>query len=504
MTRLWPPEVVRHALLTVGEMAEADRRTIASGVSGETLMERAGSAVACVAMKDRPLGRVTVLCGPGGNGGDGFVAARLLSERGWPVRVGVFGRKAMKGDSLRMAGRWKGDIETPDNGLVDEADLVIDAVFGAGLARDLDTATLELLGRIRAPVIAVDVPSGVDGNTGGIRGGAVTARATVTFCRRKPGHLLMPGRALSGDVLVEDIGITDATVAGIGPAVMQNGPDLWLDRWPWPDLDAHKHNRGHLVVGGGGIESSGAARLAAAAGLRIGAGLVTCAMPRSALIAYAAHQTAVMNHALARIDDFARLMAQERVCAAVLGPGAGTGCWTRGLVATVLATGKPVVLDADALTAFRESRSTLMGKLHHRCVLTPHEGEFRRLFERTGDRLRDVGTAAREAGCVVLLKGPDTVIADHEGRFVVNANGTPFLATAGSGDILAGSIGGLLAQGAAPFDAAAMGCWLHAEAGSRSGPGLVAEDLPELMVPVLHELYREVPRALAAPAVRRY
>ena len=488
MTGLWPGDATRHALLTIAEMQEVDRRAVASGVPEDVLMERAGGAVAKAAMKRLPSGRVVVLAGPGGNGGDGFVAARILAERGWPVRVGALRPDALTGAARRMADLWTGEIAPVTEACVRDADLVIDALFGAGLARNLDPFLAGLFSGIRAPVIAVDIPSGVDGDSGRARGGAVTAHTTVTFCRRKPGHVLMPGRRLCGDVTVADIGIGDSIVAAVSPGTVCNTPALWQDRWPWPAPDAHKHARGHLVVLGGGLESSGASRLAAAAGLRAGAGLVTCAMPRAALLAHAVHHTAVMNHAFAGPGDFAGLMAAGHVHAGVLGPGAGTGEGTRDLVMAALAAGKPLVLDADALTVFRDCRQDLFDRLHEHCVLTPHIGEFRRLFDWTGERLRDVARAAAEAGCVVLLKGPDTTISDHHGRLAVNANGSPFLATAGSGDVLAGIIGGLLAQGTRPLDAAMMGCWLHAEAGERCGPGLVAEDLAGRMAPVLEDL----------------
>lgn len=488
MTGRWPGDASRHALLTVAEMQEADRRAVTSGIPEDVLMERAGAAVAKVVMKRLASGRIVVLAGPGGNGGDGFVAARILAERGWPVRVSTLRPDAMTGATRRMADLWTGETTALTAACVEDADLVVDALLGAGLSRDLDPSLAALIGGIRAPVVAVDMPSGIDGDTGRIRGGAVTALATVTFCRRKPGHVLMPGRRLCGDVTVADIGIGDAIVAAVSPGIVCNTPALWRDRWPWPSPDAHKHARGHLVVLGGSLESSGASRLAAAAGLRAGAGLVTCAMPRAALLAHAAHHTAVMNHAFAGAGDFAGLMAAGHVHAGVLGPGAGTGPGTRDLVMAALAAGKPLVLDADALTVFRGCRRDLFEGLHELCVLTPHAGEFRRLFQWTGDRLSDVASAAAEAGCVVLLKGPDTTIADHRGRMAINTNGSPFLATAGSGDVLAGVIGGLLAQGTRPLDAAMMGCWLHAEAGGRCTPGLVAEDLAGRMVPVLAAL----------------
>lgn len=480
-----------HALLTVAEMREAERRTIAAGRPGAVLMERAGAAVAEAIARRWPVGRVLAMCGPGNNGGDGLVAARLLAERGWDVTVGLLGgREGLKGDAAAMAAAWRGPVEPLTHGRIEAAELVVDALFGTGLARDLDGEVAALLEAVSCPAVAVDMPSGVDGDTGAVRGGACRAALTVTFCRARPGHLLIPGRALCGELVVADIGIADATVAAVGPRQARNAPALWRKRWPWPRADDHKHRRGHLAVAGGGVASSGAARLAARAGLRIGAGLATCAVPPPALAVYAAHQTAVMNAAVASPAAFETLLREWRIAAAVLGPGQGVTGGTREMVRRALATGVPLVLDADALTVFGDDPGALFARLHPACVLTPHEGEFARLFARGADRLGDVRRAARRAGCTVLLKGPDTTIARPDGMALIDAGGSPFLATAGSGDVLAGLIAGLLAQGVGAFDAAAMAAWLHGEIGRRLGPGLIAEDLPEAVPAALRRLLR--------------
>jgi len=435
---------------------------------------------------------VVVLCGPGNNGGDGFVIARLLSQAGWSVDLALCGdRDSVSGDAGIVAALWEGVVQTLTPGILESAELVVAALFGAGLSRELDPELIGLLSAITCPCVAVDAPSGVDGDTGGLRGGACRAELTVTFCRKKPGHLLMPGKAHCGDIKVVDIGITDATIAGLSAMQWENAPELWNARWPWPEETAHKYSRGHLVVAGGGVASNGAVRLAARAGLRIGAGLVTCAVPDSALQIYAAQQTAVMNCAVSSPDAFREMIDDRRVTAALLGPGQGVHGKTREMVCHALETATPTVLDADALTVFQDDPSVLFERLHEQRILTPHEGEFSRLFKRTDDRLHDVRLAARQADCIVLLKGADTVIANPQGAVLINANGSPFLATAGSGDVLAGFVAGLLAQGAAAFDAAAMGVWLHAEIGRRLGPGLVAEDLTEKAPRVLRSLYRK-------------
>jgi ADP-dependent NAD(P)H-hydrate dehydratase / NAD(P)H-hydrate epimerase len=476
-------------LLTVEHMAQADEETIASGTSGHVLMERAGAAVVHEICHRWKPGRASVLCGPGNNGGDGYVIARLLDEAGWVVRVFSYGAvDRLTGDAAVMAERWEREIESLQSCLAVDVDLVVDALFGAGLSRPLDGEVTRFLDSLTAPCVAVDIPSGVDGNSGKVFGGAVMAELTVTFCRAKPGHFLLPGRVHCGELVVADIGIPDSVVQMVDACVGKNGPDVWVDRFPWPALDAHKYRRGHLVVAGGGIASSGAARLSARAGLRVGAGLVTCAVPPSAVMVYAAHLTSIMIKPLPDQDAFSQVLSDRRVTALVLGPGQGLGHDTRGMVMQALKSAKPIVLDADALSAFADGPGVLLSALHERCVLTPHEGEFARLFERTDDRLGDARDAAIRCGAVVVLKGPDTIVAHPDGRALINANAPPELATAGSGDVLAGFIGGLLAQGLDAFDAAATGVWLHGAVGREGGPGLIAEDLPDLLPMVLCQL----------------
>lgn len=477
------------ALLTVAQMGQADRAAIAAGTPGEILMENAGAAVAGAIVQRWSPRPVTVLCGPGNNGGDGFVVARLLREAGWPVTVALLGdRAALGGDAAIMAGRWSGEVTPLDAASPIGADLVVDAVFGAGLSREIAGPAAAALEAIDAPCIAVDVPSGVDGDTGALRGPAPHAALTVTFCRAKPGHLLMPGRALCGDLVIADIGIPAAVIDTIGVTTFRNGPDAWPSGFPWPTLSDHKYARGHLVVAGGGAAASGAARLAARAGLRAGAGLVTVAAPPSAVLVYAAHLTSVMLRSDPAPEAFAAIVGEDRVTAAVLGPGQGRGENTRDRVLAMLATGKPCVLDADALTVFEDDPARLFDALHARCVLTPHEGEFRRLFDVSGDRLGHARRAAEVSGAVVVLKGPDSVIALPDGTALINDNAPADLATAGSGDVLAGFIGGLLARGVEVPVAAAMGVWLHGECGRRYGPGLIAEDLPDTLPAVLRQM----------------
>jgi hydroxyethylthiazole kinase-like uncharacterized protein yjeF len=479
------------ALLTPAEMAVADRAAVAAGVPGIELMETAGRAVA-----ETVLGRwspmpALVLCGPGNNGGDGFVAARHLAAAGWPVRLGLLGeRAALKGDAAHHVALWRGPVETLDPSLLPGAGIVIDAILGAGLSRDVDGVAREVIEALAAtqlPVVAIDVPSGVDGATGRVRGAAAPAVITVTFFRKKPGHLLMPGRALAGEVVLVDIGIPTEVLAAIAPKTHENDPVLWREAYPWPRLDGHKYSRGHALIAGGEV-MTGASRLAARAALRVGAGLVTLAAPEAAWPVYAAALTGVIVRPVSGPQGFGDLLTDARRNAILLGPGAGLDRATRDAVLAALATKRGVVLDADALTVFAEDPKVLFAAVAGPTVLTPHEGEFRRLFTVSGDKLSRARAAARESGAVVLLKGPDTVVAAPDGRAAINANAPPELATAGTGDVLSGLITGLMAQGLDAFRAAAAACWLHGEAATDFGPGLIAEDLVERLPAVLRRL----------------
>lgn len=472
-------------ILSVEQMYRADALAMAAGVAGARLMEAAGWAVARAALNRLPRGRVAVLCGPGNNGGDGFVAARLLERWGRPVRLALLGDPArLKGDAAIMADRWTGGVEPLSPAVLDGCTGVVDALFGAGLARPLDgaaRAVVEEMGRRRLPVVAVDVPSGVHGDTGEVLGGVAPAcLATVTFFRPKPGHCLLPGRLKCGELVVADIGIPEAVLGDIRPAVRRNGPKCWA--LPGPDPAGHKYSRGHVLILGGAA-MTGAARLAARAARRAGAGLVTVAAPPGALDVYRAGDPGLL---VVPADPWAEALADPRRNALLLGPGAGTGEGTARRVETALETGRPCVLDADALTSFAGREGELFRRLSDRVVLTPHDGEFGRLFGTVpGSRLERARAAAIRSGAVVLLKGADTVVAHPDGRAAITTDAPPDLATAGSGDVLAGIIAGLLARGMAAFDAASAGAWLHGRAAARVGPGLIAEDLSEALPHVL-------------------
>ncbi len=488
---------MKSEILTVEQSFAADRYAAKNGVPFLTLMENAGRAVADEAVKRWSPRKVLVLCGPGNNGGDGLVAARYLKKYGWEVRVAVLGSRAnLKGDVAAVAKQWDGSFETIEAGIFRDAELVIDAVFGAGFSRQLEdeakTIALEL-NDLDIPVLAVDVPTGLHGDTGRVLGDvAIDADVTVTFFRKKPGHLLMPGRARCGEVVVADIGIPESALDALRPKLFEDTPALWSSSFPWPKDEAHKYDRGHCVVVSGPAHATGAARLAARGALRVGAGLVSVASPTAAVEVNAVELTAIMVKPFEGVEGLARLLEDKRFNSVVLGPGAGVGAETRAMVDRVLATQAAAVLDADALTSFKDDPKALYLLLREPCVLTPHEGEFERIFpgllRRSPTRIEAARAAAATARCTVLLKGADTVIAAPDGRAAINGHAPPELATAGSGDVLAGMIGGLMAQGVDSFKAAAMAAWLHGEAAYRFGPGLISEDLPEQLPHVLAAL----------------
>ena len=451
-------------LLTPDEMAQVDAASPGLGVAGYRLMENAGRAVArAVQARIRPC-RTLVLCGPGNNGGDGYVVARLLAQEGWPVVVAALAAPRAGSDAAQAQSRWRGPEVAFSQQEAARADLIIDAVFGAGLSRDLDPELIEVL-RAAHHLVAVDVPSGLDGATGTVRGYAPQAAFTVTFFRLKPGHLLLPGRDLCGETVLADIGMPDGVLEVAKPSAFRNEPGLWT--LPGLSTDAHKYSRGHVTILGG-AEMTGAARLAADAARRAGAGLVTIAAAGAAAIYRAGSPGTLVSEA-----PLADLLVDRRRTVWVCGPGLGTVV-ARSVWPELIAADRLVVGDADVFSAFAGEQDALRGA----AVLTPHAGEFSRAFGPVGvDRLAAVREAAARTNAVVLLKGADTIIARPDGMVAINTSAPPWLATAGAGDVLSGVIAGLLAQGLNAWDAASAGAWLHGRAALAAGPGLIAEDL---------------------------
>lgn len=506
--------VFMHELLTTTQMYEADRLAVAGGVPSIVLMENAGAAIVRSLLEHwKTAHNVLILCGPGNNGGDGYVAARLLVDQGLSVRlVSVLPDVRLSGDAAITAGRYDGVVEglakdISVESLIDDSsnfDVVVDAMFGAGLSRDLDGGIARLVAAVNdndTPVLSVDVPSGIDGDTGAVCGCAVKGDVTVTFFRRKPGHLLLPGREHCRCLQIADIGIDDQVLSEIKPHCFANEPVLWRGKMPAVEIDQHKYSRGHVVSVSGGYCKTGAARLAAMGALRAGAGLVSVASPPDALNENAAHLTAIMIRAFENSASLATLLADKRLNSVVIGPGLGIGEQKRECIEAVLSSGAKAVIDADGITGFSNELdagaaqrlfSAIKALPDRDVVLTPHEGEFKRLFGLTeGSKLEKAASAARLSGATIVYKGADTVIASpcpEQQNLVINGNAPANLATAGSGDVLAGIIAGLMAQGLSGFDAACAGVWMHGEAARLFGPGLISEDLPHMLPRVWSEL----------------
>ena len=492
-------------VLTTAEMERADRLTIAAGTPGFALMLSAGQAVAEAAMDLVEEGPIVVVVGRGNNGGDGFVAAAELAARGREVSVILLcERDSLQGDAASAARGWKYPVLPFNPQAIGRPALIIDALFGAGLNRPVKGEPHDMIEAINAngaPVLAVDLPSGINGTTGAVMGNAVRATETVTFFRRKPAHLLLPGRIYCGRVRVADIGIDPSALAEMHPQTFENIPQFWRTSFPVPKVDGHKYARGHAIIVSGDIAATGAARMSARGALRAGAGLVTLASPSDALAINASALTAVMVRSIDTVVEFGELLTDKRFNSCVIGPGAGVGQRTCDFVLTALSAQRNLVLDADALTSFADAPDHLFEGIKAspdpQVVLTPHEGEFPRLFSDISNKhslrskLERVRAAAVRSGAIVLLKGPDTVVASPDGRATIAANAPPWLATAGAGDVLSGMIAGLLAQGVPAFEAACIGVWMHGEAAREAGPGLIAEDLTEVLPAVFRQLYDE-------------
>ena len=458
-------------VLSNSQMAEADRRTIESGVDGFVLMRRAARAVADIILSEFERQNVLVLCGPGNNGGDGFVIASLLKERGWDVWLASMkGVAELEGDVSKAAQLWEGDVLSFDNLQPQKDELVIDAVFGTGFSGALGAPVAGVFERINRQgnsVVAVDISSGVNGDSGAVDPHALRAGFTVTFHRKKLGHVLYPGAGHCGAVRVADIGITQ----NLEYSALENHPDLWRSHLPEKRADQHKYDYGMACIYGA-PDLTGATRLAAEGCARIGAGLVNVLCEEKIAGIY---RSTLPAHILVRDDP---TWTDKRITAKLYGPG--------GLLKKPdYKSDTPTVLDADALMKLPKSLKTL--KPHF--VLTPHEGEFAKAFPKLeGTKVENAVAAAKQYNAHIVLKGADTVVASPDGRVVVNTNAPGSLATAGTGDVLAGMITGLLTQSMAPFEAACAAVWIHGGAARRFGPGLVASDLPGQLPGVVLDL----------------
>ena len=491
-------------ILSVAQMKAADEAAVRQGLGMDRLMLRAGRAVADVVGALVGAGQsIAVLCGPGNNGGDGYVAARILAERGFTVDIYADRAPRIGTEAARARAQWLGRVSPFKRFETQSYGLAIDALYGAGLSRPVEGEEAMVVAKLNAaslPVIAIDLPSGLHGDTGAETGPCIAATRTVTFFRLKPGHLLLPGRTLCGQVTVADIGLTEAHLQQDDLPLSGNTPELWRSSIIDPEIDTHKYRRGHCLVVSGPELQTGASRLAAIAALQAGAGAVTIAGARDALRIHAAHLTAIMLREAETPADFAALL-ERRFKAVIIGPAAGAGEQTLARIAAILHAAIPLVIDADGLTSLMGQLETVRARVDGKSplVMTPHSGEFERLFAsnlmddltyvRLGAGLRaskveKARAAARLTGAVIVFKGADTVIAAPDGRAAINDNAGPQLATAGSGDVLAGIVGSHLAQGMPGFEAAASAVWLHGRLGEILGKGLTADQLAASVKPV--------------------
>lgn len=488
----------KHQLLTAETMKNADAETIARGTSGVTLMEQAGNAVTQLITEHNKPKPTLVVCGPGNNGGDGWVVARRLSEKKWPVKIlSLVPVKQLSGDAAHVAHHWDGPVHNHwDKSLLEGTELIIDAIFGIGLNKPVDENTAEIICALNehpAPIVSIDIPSGIHADTGEVLGTACNAVLTVTFSCKKPGHILLPGKSHCRLIAVTDIGIPVDVINHAACPYFENIPDLWTEHLPQKRLRKHKYDYGHVMVLGGPMHSTGASRMSATSALRTGAGLVSIVCPEEAVAIYASHLTSVMLSPCKLEDNkaFAAAIEGKYKHVIVMGPGAGITESTKQAVLTALSMQKKCIIDADALTCFKDNPQTLFDAIDSEVILTPHEGEFSRLFpDITGSKLERARDAAKQSGATVLLKGNDTAIASPDGRVALNSNAPAFLGTAGSGDVLSGIIAGIFSQHVPAFESACIGTWIHSETASKAGRGLMAEDLPAHIPEVLAKLYK--------------
>ena len=479
-------------LLTNEQMSYADKLAIDDGKTGFDLMRAAGNGIFKVLRKSWTWRKVLVLCGPGNNGGDGFIVAALLRNAGWPVKIGMHGEiSSLTGDAALAAKFWNDKVQKISTDLLSGVDLIVDGLFGAGLARNIDGYLMDIIDKVNESDIdclSIDMPSGIDGNTGQVKGIALRANETVTFFRKKPGHLLIPGKLHSDKIHIVDIGMNESVLHEIKPNLAENIPQNWLEYMPRPKLDDHKYSRGQTVIVGG-EDMPGAARLAALAARRVGSGLATIVANKKAEKKYFGGDPGCLFKPLLRPESFKEIISNPRVNAVLVGPGSGVNDETLLRVKISLKMMKATVIDADALTVFQDNPKYLFDLIKGPTVMTPHSGEFTRLFDNSLDKLSSCRTAAKLSGAIVIFKGSDTVISAPDGRSVINCNAPPALATAGSGDVLAGFIAGLLTQGMPVFEAVSAGVWLHGEAANILGEGLIAEDIASTIPQVLNTLW---------------
>jgi len=471
-------------ILTNEEMAEADQMTIASGVPSIELMENAGKAVFNnIPIKN--IDRVLLLIGPGNNGGDGFVVARLLIEIGISVDIFFYNNGKISNDCKINKDKIDSQSFISEIRNYSSYSYVIDALFGTGFTRKIPSQLEKIFSIVKKnkiPVYAIDIPSGINGNSSIVNGDCLECVKTITFFNKKKCHYLYPGKNFCGEVIVEDIGIKTDVFKEMMPKIRNNNPELWIKEFPFPSSFDHKYSRGLLIINCGPIYKTGAARLAGRSAMRVGAGAVKLICDDEAAKVLEPQISVELISVVKEKNEIQQIFKDRKVSSILVGPGNGVNDETKSRTLLALAFVKHVVIDADAITCFEKNPKELFVDTYPHTILTPHEGEFRRLF---GDEIASIEDkvvktveASKLAGSIVVLKGADTIIANPEGQAVINSSEAPYLATAGSGDVLAGIIASLVGDNKmSAFNAACAGTWIHSKLGELIGAGLIAEDL---------------------------
>lgn len=485
-------------ILSSAQMKTSEQIAKQSGVDGFSLMKAAGQAVADEILNRFSPMPVLVLCGSGNNGGDGFVVASLLKKKRWPVSLAcAVSLGELQGEAARASDLWKGKVLSFEDLALPNGGMIVDSVFGTGLSRPIEGEIAEVLETVQqssCTVIAVDVPSGMNADTGECQGCTPQADLTVTFFRKKLGHVLMPALDACGEIVVANIGIPDHALEALGPVITETAPENgWGDWAADKPRNSHKYDYGHVLVLGG-RHMTGAACLVGKSALRAGAGLCTIAAYSEAALVYKSYCPSLIVEPLDELARFKEHLKDTRRNVVIIGPGAGfenPPALKKAVFDTLAAEPKRVcILDADALTVFADDLRTFYKALGPHCILTPHEGEFARLFpDLTGSKIERAKAAAARTKSIIVLKGPDTVVAKPDGGCAVNTTGNGWLATAGAGDVLAGLIAGFVARGLGDlFGAVCAAVWCHGKAGENLGAGLISADLPDQIPLVLKNI----------------
>ena len=450
-------------------------------------------------------GKILVLCGPGNNGGDGMVVAKYLEYQGYDVDVSFpLGKvNQLSKVVLQKFKNLNKDFKKFNHNNIRNYSLVIDAIFGVGLNRKLNKKAVSVFNKINSHskcIVSLDIASGVDANNGCLLPVALKADYTLTFVAPKVGQYLLPGKENTGKIYVLSIGerFKEIKQATKNNAIFLNSPNLWKKNYKWPTLKDHKYKRGHTLVRSGKVSSTGASRLASISALRVGSGAVTLASDKEALIVNASNLTSVMVNVISSHDEFLLFAKNRKINSLIIGPGLGQSDTTKELVLKSINSNISLVLDADAMSSFKGSPQDLIHCLKKRrkknnIILTPHEGEFERVFKyKNLNKIEKTQKASKETNTTILLKGNDSIVSSPKGKVSVSEKSSVFLATAGSGDILAGLCGGLLAQGMKSFEAASAAVWIHNQIGLLSGPGLIADDMEKILLKFLPKILRNL------------